>query len=704
MPVHHFMIEDLLGALKAVALFPLFLLVPGYVAAWLLNVFDFRRRGMAFRLALAIPLSISICPILTYLGFRFASAAAVWAGYGVAVVVFLLLALMDRRRWRVSLGRQSFAIAGILAVWLAVCLFSLVDLQIGDRLYYPTSALDYSVRTAFVSSISTTGVPPQNPFFQPGHPVTLRYHYFWLMMCSLANQAGGSAISPRQALIGGTFWAGVGLMSLLAIYLRIFMVQTGEAFRRHTFTGILLLAITGLDIVPSLFLLFLYARGKMSFVLPSVEWWNEHVDWFLYSALWAPHALTATIACFTAFLLLWNAPTWRRYTLPAALALATSVGTSIYVAFVFAIFLAVWTLVTLWKKWYRETAVFCAAGVMSLLLALPYLHDLSGPGPGVGAGASGPLFRFTVREFSLAALVPTGQALSQTWRRILVNGTLLPLNYLLEFGLFFLIAHYKWRQHRAAGRPLSRQDLAFTVMLATSALVCTFLRSTAGCNDLGWRGFLVAEFVLLLWAADLFADRARLDFLTAHQKQMLVVFFALGFAGTVYDLAMVRFYPVLADRGVVPPLDWMSPDRNFGKRTYAERSAYQWLHTVTVATAAVQSNPKVVFQDTVGMIYGDRHSIAADTFCLTSFGGDPAQCPPVLSRVLAAFPEDARSLPASFQDICRSLPIDTLVAKDTDPVWGNLTSWVWTERPAYSNAYMRLFRCPSPDRTLTSSR
>ena len=48
---------------------------------------------------------------------------------------------------------------------------SLIDLQFGDRLYYPTSALDNSVRTAFVNSISTTGIPPQNPFFQPAQPV-----------------------------------------------------------------------------------------------------------------------------------------------------------------------------------------------------------------------------------------------------------------------------------------------------------------------------------------------------------------------------------------------------------------------------------------------------------------------------------------------------------------------------------------------------
>ena len=699
MPAPNFMIEDLLGALRAVALFPVFLLVPGYVAAWLLDIFDFRRRTVAFRLALAIPLSISICPILTYLGFRFASAAAVWACYAIAVAVFLFLALRDRRRWRLSLERQSFAIAGILAVWLAVCLFSLVDLQIGDRLYYPTNTIDYSVRTAFVSSISATGVPPENPFFQPGHPVALRYHYFWLMMGSLADQLGGSAIGPRQALIGGTFWAGVGLMSLLAIYLRIFMAQAGEAFRRHAFTGILLLAITGLDIIPSFFLLFIRALGLVRAVLPSVEWWNEHVDWFVYSSLWAPHAIAAMIACFTAFLLLWHAPTRRRYMLPAALALATSCGTSVYVAFVFAIFLAAWTVVTLWKKWYRETAVLCATGAMSVLLALPYLHDLSGP------GAGGPLFQFTVREFNLTKSFLVGLPLSGTWRLILVNGTLLPLNYILEFGLFFLIARYKWRQHRATGGPVSRQDLACTVMLAVSFLLCTFLRSSViGCNDLGWRGFLVAEFVLLLWAADLFSNRERLEFLSARQKEMLVVLFGLGFAGTVYDLAIQRLYPLLADRGVVPPIYWMSPDRDFGKRTYAERSAYQWLHTVTTASAAVQSNPKVVFQDTVGMIYGGRPTVAGDLTCLATFGGDPAQCPPILARVQAAFPEDGRSAPASFQDVCRSLPIDTLVAKDTDPVWSNRESWVWTERPVYANAYMRLFRCPSRDRTLTSSR
>src|SRR5205085_6616325 len=209
---------------------------------------------------------------------------------------------------RFVIPRRGFAFAAIAAAWLAIAIFSLIDLQIGDRLYFPTSTLDYSVRGAFVHSISTTGVPPQNPFFLPGRPVALRYHYFWPMMCSLVNQLAGTAISSRHALIGGTFWCGLGFMGLVALYLRLFVVKPAAALRRRALIGILLLGITGLDIIPSLFFLFLYARGQMNLVLSSGECWNEYVDWFLHSAIWAPHALAALQAGFIGFLLLWLAP------------------------------------------------------------------------------------------------------------------------------------------------------------------------------------------------------------------------------------------------------------------------------------------------------------------------------------------------------------------------------------------------------------
>src|SRR5690348_18334750 len=73
MPAHNYMLEDVLGVLRAIFIFPLFVVAPGYVAAWFGNLFGFRGRTLSFRLAFSAPLSISICPILTFLTGTFAS-------------------------------------------------------------------------------------------------------------------------------------------------------------------------------------------------------------------------------------------------------------------------------------------------------------------------------------------------------------------------------------------------------------------------------------------------------------------------------------------------------------------------------------------------------------------------------------------------------------------------------------------------------
>jgi hypothetical protein len=45
------------------------------------------------------------------------------------------------------------------------------------------------------------------------------------------------------------------------------------------------------------------------------------------------------------------------------------------------------------------------------------------------------------------------------------------------------------------------------------------------------------------------------------------------------------------------------------------------------------------------------------------------------------------------REACESIPADILVAKDTDAVWKDRRSWVWTEKPVYANSYIRLFAC-----------
>ena len=195
----------------------------------------------------------------------------------------------------------------------------------------------------------------------------------------------------------------------------------------------------------------------------------------------------------------------------------------------------------------------------------------------------------------------------------MVNGPLIPVNYLMELGLFFLVGTIQWRKFRRRGRPLSRQELACTTMIATSILICTFLRSSViGCNDLGWRGFLLAEFMLLLWAVDIVSERKTPGFLSRRQQHILAAFLILG------GWYGVRSGPdpLVSDagrprHGAAAGLD--VPDRQFGKRTYASRSAYAWTQGMTPETAIIQSNPRVVFQDTPAMLYADRRTVAADT-------------------------------------------------------------------------------------------
>ena len=110
----------------------------------------------------------------TYLAGR-VSGVAIWGMYA---------ALWGYFAWP-SCGIGAGVFAGIAFVWMAVSLLSLVDLQFGDR-------------------NSTTGIPPRNLFFHPGQAFPLRYHYFWLILCSPGGDQVGEPCS------GAPFWCGFG--------------------------------------------------------------------------------------------------------------------------------------------------------------------------------------------------------------------------------------------------------------------------------------------------------------------------------------------------------------------------------------------------------------------------------------------------------------------------------------------------------------
>jgi hypothetical protein len=686
--VHYFMLADLSRSLLAACLCPLFLLVPGFSLAWLLDLFEFRRRTPAFRAALAVCLSIAVCPIATYLAERSGSALPVWAMYGAAWLYFLLTMARLWPRRPIAIPRAATA---VVIVWAVLAMFSLVDLQLGGKDYYSITALDFSTRTALTHSLSAWGVPLRSPFYFPGHPELIRYHYFWMLLVSLVERTAGGVVGPRHAWIAGTVWCGIGLMALVALLFRLPFYQGPRSFRRRAWIGIALLGVTGLDIIPAAFGWILQSGGMMHAVLASIDWWNEQADGFLSTALWAIHYLAGLVTCMTAFLLLWEAArqtAWSgriRYAAVAGLALASAVGLGIYVAFVFGASLAVWVLVAAVKKWWPAVAACAIAGVVAMAFSAPYLLDLRG-GAGGPAGAA---LQFQVRPFSPAYVLLRSMGVAEWWKLSLANLAMLPLNYFLELG-FSLVAARLWWKRRP--RPLSPAQLATAVMLATTLSICSFVRSSPfDNNDLGWRGMLVAQFVLLLWAADLVSGPA--GAIALPVRRWLAVLALLGAAGSVYDMAILRFYPWMADHGVVSTLGWMTRDRQFGERNYAQREAYEWLDRNTPPQTRIQFNPHVKIQDTAALLYAERQIVAGDQDCVVIFGGNPAFCPPIQAALDRLYPPPGQPAPTAIADACRSLPIDILVANDTDAAWRDPQSWVWKDSPLFANRFVRLFAC-----------
>ena len=153
---------------------------------------------------------------------------------------------------------------------------------------------------------------------------------------------------------------------------------------------------------------------------------------------------------------------------------------------------------------------------------------------------------------------------------------------------------------------------------------------------------------------------------------------------------MLRMFPVLLDRGAITGRQsWVDPDRQFGKRTYALRSAYEVLNAQLPSSAIVQSNPYT--EDPIlHMLYSGHDSAAFNSECGVSFGGDPGLCAlrvPKLSG-LFEFPD------ATYLDpTCREFGIDAVVVEDSDRIWQDPSSWVWSRHPVVANDYVRAFRC-----------
>ena len=704
--------SDLAGTLFATILFSLFLFVPGYCIGWASNALNFRYAGFSERVLSAVCLSISILPIVVNLLARVLSLPVCAALCMAFFLTFLVLIVME---WKYRPPIFPLPKHTVTALWMVsagacVLLLSLVDLQMGSRLY-PTIALgDHGVRVAFISSAVRSGAPPHNPFFYPGEYVPSRYYYYWNVFCGLPVVLG--RVSPRSSLHASSIWSFLALASTIPLFLKHFLRQTKALFRK-SLIGIGLLAVTGLDLLPTL-LTYVLHRG----VAPDMEWWDKtQVASWLDALVWVPHHVAGLVACLVGFLLLWDAlassspscshsRSWTGRAIRgglAALAFASAAGLSVYVTLAFAGFLAVWTLRYLVKRRGSEFILCVAVGLLAGLLSLFYLRDLRTPAANASMQSTGQ------QSSTLAFQIRTEGIVVKRWGD---HAWTIPLQlieagglYFLEFGFYGLAAWFVLRAQWRKRAQLSEAQRASWYLLLTVGFLATFVRSSViQNNDFGLRSIMPVQFVLLLWAALLVdelwlqrpAERTWAHGVGRGSSALLLAALTLGLIGTIYQGALLRFDYPLADHGV-PGFDasWVPQPPDMGSTIYGIRSAFALLDKQLSADSIVEFNPFA--DDNPTLLLYNRYQMVDGSApgCGVAFGGSIEQCRVLEERLRRIFPPDGTvaASGAEMDSLCDQLKIDVLIAHRSDPPWRQPASWVWQRTPIVSNDAMRAYRC-----------
>ncbi len=700
----NFTFQDIVGIILAFSLYPFIFVFPGYCAGWVLNLFDFRNRTRTGQLVMGIVFSSMISPTLFFFACRFVSSRfAIGLSFCFAVLaagIFILELRKNKQRSR-DVGYKKLALFFAL-LWLALSILALVDLQINSRLYFSNNAYDLTTRVAVVDAISRTGVPPVNPSYFPGHPILLNFlYYYWYVLASLVDQMGGGLVSAHHSMIASISWAGIILFAAMATYLRVRDNTSSIQSWRKAFIAIQLFAIGGLDFIMVMLIAssFKFQLGRMPFQ-GNVEGWNMPVMSWMNALAWVPHHLTAALGCVMAIPLLFHGMQGGRFrrfacALVIGITFASAVGLSVWVMFIFGIFWVVWGLIVLVReKKYEQLFWMILSGLFAMAFAFPFIQGILNSG--ISSTGSGAPLAFYIRPFIVGDLLDGLPAILID----MVNLIFLPLNYLFELGFYFLMS-ILWLQEiykiNVRENPIYKVEL---ILVGLSILILSFLRSNLiAINDLGIRGWLPMQFILVVWSADVifhFASAGKWISLkmfnsfngTKTLKLVLSAMLVIGVLTTSLEAFSLRAWPLLVDMNIVGFPNNLSPDTRLGERTFSARLAYEYLQVNTAPRVIVQNNP-LDFLDRPSGLYGSRQMAISN---LTAYGVPAEIYQAFVNNIGGIFTERAVDWD-SIDSICRDYSIDILIVKDLDPVWGSLKTLQTLRPPLYENDHYVLYVC-----------
>lgn len=669
----NFTLQDIIGTLAGVALFPLVIVLPGYVLGWLFDLFEFRTRLLPARLAISLLLSIAITPILNYLTASFFSMKITLIITGLFAIAFVILLIYERpilphdHRW------QTFFL--IAFGWTALAIFCLVDLQWGQReLYFSVASYDQTTRVSIIDAMTRTGVPPINPSYYPGHYVKLTFlYFFWYILCSLVDIAGGNLVDARMALFASIVWCGLALLVLISFYLRERDSLRTNMWRR-IFIGIASLSISGLDILPVIALMS-FGGG----VIGDLEQWNEQITAWAGSLLWVPHHVASLIAGMVAVLLVHSvrgqSPLKKIIALVfSGIAFASAIGLSVWVTLIFVLFWGVW-MIFIYSQREQRNMLFpmALAGLVALLFAGKFLAGLMSGGA-VGESAALPV-AFTIRSFSFTDIVLENSSWNYPARFFL-----LPLNYFLELGFFAAVAFIwiKKYKHDLRQNPYYFAEL---LILASSFFIGTFTRSTMiANNDLGWRAWLPGQFILLIWGVDILENLLTSQprfILTQRTKYNLLVLAVLGVSTSLLDVALLR------------SAYYFSFGSDAGCKIYSARQAYTLINQTFPVDIIVQYNPTGTVNRPVGL-YGMRQSAISDR---TAYGVPLDDYNAKVAMVSELFKMNNVQSWRKLDTLCKEHSIGVIVIVQSDPLWNSLTLLEAQRNALYVDDYHAVFTC-----------
>jgi len=698
----NFTLQDIIGATQAFCLFPLVIVFPGYVSGWALDLFNFRQRQPIVRLGIGLVLSFVVSPIILDLTSSLISlkfSLLIISGFAMAFAVIILKGKPTARSATKSHFKTVFWIGG---AWVAFVILSLIQIQWKDGLYSSVVTVsDQITRVSIIAAMTRTGVPPINPGYYPGHPIQLSFlYYFWYILGSLIDIIGGQSVDARAALNASAAWSGLGLMTTIALYLRLRNPNNGETARISARIGISLLAVSGLDA-----LLFIFLTAKIGNIVGNVQhlntlqfaldtWKNLEftiltlLGQWVGSILWVPHHIAALIAGLSAVMLAQSArgkKTSKKFTILtiAGLGFASALGLSVWVTLVFVVFWGIWLATLFLQKTDRALILAMVfAGIVAILFASPFLVGIFQSDSG---GTGQPPIVFEIRTASLV------EPFVKEWPSILrslIMLALLPVGYLLELGFFF-VAGIHWLKIKDKETIRSNPFyLAEFLLLAVALVIGSCLRSTLiSNNDLGWRGWLPGQFVLLVWGVDVaevffFNKSGAAPGFIEHNEaikisRFLRMLITVGILTTIMNAVFLRIYqPVLARPAI-------------GQRDYSARRAYDYLRDHVSTDVIAQNNP-TNFYDGPSGLYGTHQMVISD---LTAYGVPLDGFYKLVNEVGVLFTTENMTNWQLTDRICQEHSIDVLIIKDSDPLWSSLAI-LKAQRPAlYENTHYAIFAC-----------